>query len=290
MKKSFYAITMAILFCFVLSSCTPGNTDKKIKIGMVNWIDNISTAYLWKLILEEKGYDVEIIELEKIALWTGLSRGDIDVTGQVWLPLTDKPLYDKFKKDVEIGEPWFEGTRLGLAVPQYMKDVNSIEDLNSKKAEYNGEIIGIDPGSSLMQLTTKAKQKYGLDYELVESSEAAMLTEFKKAYKKKEPIVVTLWSPHWVFADYDIKYLDDPKNVYGAPDKIHSMSRIGFTEEHPEIVKWMSEWKMNDKQLNSLIKYVQEESLTQEPDAYEKGAEKWIKRNRDLVDSWIEEK
>ncbi|UAL54048.1 hypothetical protein LIT32_09765 [Bacillus sp. CMF21] len=69
-----------------------------------------------------------------------------------------------------------------------------------------------------------------------------------------------LWSPHWVFADYKIKYLKYPK----APDKIHSMSPIRFTEEHPEIVKWMSEWKMNDKLLNSLIKYVQEESLTQE--------------------------
>jgi glycine betaine/proline transport system substrate-binding protein len=52
----------------------------------------------------------------------------------------------------------------------------------------------------------------------------------------------------------------------------------------------MSEWKMNDKQLNSLIKYVQEKSLTQKPDAYEKGAKKWMEKNRGLVDSWIEEK
>jgi hypothetical protein len=52
------------------------------------------------------------------------------------------------------------------------------------------------------------------------------------------------WSPHWVFADYKIKYLEDPKNVYGPNDKIHSMSRIGFTAEHPEIVKWMSECKI----------------------------------------------
>ncbi|MGX1194169.1 glycine betaine ABC transporter substrate-binding protein [Metabacillus sp. SLBN-84] len=289
MKKYFYALSSIILLSALLASCAPANSDKKIKIGMVNWIDNISTAYLWKIILEEKGYDTEIIELEKIALWTGISRGDIDVTGQVWLPLTDKPLYDKFKEDVEIGEPWFEGTKMGIAVPAYVKDINSIEDLNSKKGQLNGEIIGIDPGSSLMQLTSKAKKEYGLELELVESSEAAMLTEFKKAYEKKQPIAVTLWNPHWVFADYEIKYLKDSKNVFGAPDKIHSMSRTGFEKDHPEIGKWMSEWEMNDEQLNSLIKEVQEESLTQEPDAYEKGARKWIEKNRELVDSWTDE-
>ncbi|AZB42657.1 glycine betaine ABC transporter substrate-binding protein [Bacillus sp. FJAT-42376] len=292
MKKWNAAIMTAIVFTLVLASCSSplGDNKKKIKIGMINWIDNISTAYLWKVLLEEKGYDVEMMELDKAANWTGVARGDIDIQGNVWLPVTDKPFYDKYKGDVDLHDQWYKGTKLGIAVPSYMKDINTIDDLNQNKDQLAGKVFGIDPGSSLMQLTDKMKKDYDLDYTIVESSEAAMLVELKKAYKNKKPIAVTLWSPHWIFSDLDLKYLEDTKGSYGKPDNIQYMTRKGFAKEHPDIIKWMDNWELTDDQMSELIKYVNDAAESDEGYYPERGAKKWVEKNRELTDSWFEEK
>ncbi|MCD7035493.1 glycine betaine ABC transporter substrate-binding protein [Metabacillus sp. GX 13764] len=278
-----------LLLSFFLTSCSNplAESQKKVKLGLINWVDSISVAYLWKAILEKKGYNVQMMELDKGAMWTGVARGDVDITGYVWLPQTDKPYYDKYKDKVEVGGSWYKGAKLGLAVPEYMKDVNSIEDLNKHSSEFGGKIFGIDPGSSLMQLSQTVQKEYGLKTDLIESSEAAMLTELNKAYEQKKPVVVTLWNPHWIFSVEKLKYLEDPKGVYGKPDNIHYMMKKGFSKEHPEIVKMYEKWDMTDKELSQLIKYVNESTSGDAGYEPEKGVKKWMDENPELVKKWM---
>ncbi|WP_425388077.1 glycine betaine ABC transporter substrate-binding protein [Ectobacillus panaciterrae] len=271
-----------LLMSLMLASC--GSLDqKKIKIGVTNWNENIAVANMWKPLLEEKGYKVELVYLEKAAIWTGTARGDLDINLEVWLPQTDKWLYKEYKNDIETHDTWYKGTGLGLVVPSYMKDVNTIEDLNKHKDELDNRIVGIEPGSSLMQLSDKAVKKYGLQLDLVQSSEAAMMSELKKAYQAKKPIAVTLWNPHWAFSDYDLKYLKDPKKVYGDKDDIMYITRKGFTKDHPELKKWLDNWDMTDEQLGTLMSEI---NKTKDP---ENGAKKWITENRGLVNSWFKQ-
>src|SRR5699024_11505672 len=92
---------------------------------------------------------------------------------------------------------------LALAVPEYVEDINSNEDIKDNKnfaKTVNNEIIGIDAGAGIMESTKTALDEYKLDdWKLTSSSESAMITELRKAYKKEDPIVVPLWKPHWVF-------------------------------------------------------------------------------------------
>jgi glycine betaine/proline transport system substrate-binding protein len=283
MKKSIVALLLIVMMVFV-SACGgvgKNGSDKRVIIGLNNWPENIAVSTMWKLILEKKGYSVELISLDKAPLWAGASTGDIDIVPELWLPTTDAPLYKKYKKDVELHEPWYEGTRLGLVVPSYMK-INTIEELQEKKAELGVDsIVGIDPGSSLMRLTREAIKKYGLDYKLIESSDPAMMSVLDKAYKKKDNVVVTLWSPHWAFSSYHLKYLKDPKKVYGEPENISYMTRKGFESENPQIIKWMNNWKMDDASLGSLMKSIND------ADNPEEGVKKWMDKHQALVDSWI---
>ncbi len=110
-----------------------------------------------------------------------------------------------------------------------------------------------------------------------------MLSELKSAYEKKEPVVVTLWNPHWVFNEYDLKYLKDPEKVYGEPDTIYYVTRKGFKREYPEIVTWLNRWEMDDETLGELIKNMEE------VDSPEHAVEQWLENHRDRVNEWLEE-
>ncbi|WP_084414212.1 glycine betaine ABC transporter substrate-binding protein [Salibacterium aidingense] len=258
-----------------------GGSDT-IKIGYNNWAENVASSNMWKILLEEEGYKVELVNLEKAALFSGVADGELDIGMEVWIPHTDKSYVDKYGEDFTIQEPWYENTQLGLTVPAYMEEVNSIDDLNNHTEELDGNIVGIEPGASLMELTEDVIGHYELDYELQPSSEQAMMTELDQAYQNEEPIVTTLWSPHWAFSEYDLKYLEDPDNVYGEADDIVYITKEGFEDENKEVVTWMNNWQFDDDSLGSLM------ATINEMDDPEAGAEAWIEENRDLVNEWIQ--
>ena len=276
----------------VLGACNNNNqddtsnieeTEKKgeIVIGRNNWAENIAVSNMWKVLLEEEGYEIEIRAMDKAPVWLGISRGELDLAPEVWLPNTDHSFMESYGDDVEMHEIWYENTGLGLVVPNYM-DIDSIEDLNTITDELDGRIVGIDAGASLTQMTEDAIDEYGLDFDLMTSSDPAMMAELSTYYNREEPIVVTLWSPHWAFSEYDLKYLEDPKMVYGKPDDIYYMTRTGFSEEFPELIEWMNNWKMNDDELGSLM------AIIKDSDDAEEGARTWIEDNRELINEWMD--
>ncbi len=113
-------------------------------------------------------------------------------------------------------------------MPSYVKGVDSLADLKGKASLFGGRITGIESSAGEMGLLkSKVLKDYGLDkeYKVVDSSTPAMLAELKRAYSKKEPIVVTLWSPHWAYNDYSLKKLKDPKGAWGKGDGVHTLAR-----------------------------------------------------------------
>ncbi len=297
MKKRLLLFITMMFATVLLISCGSGNEDKKeesgegteqaaedkgtLNLGVNNWADYIAVTNMWKVLLEEQGYEVELHQLEKGPVWAALAQGELDIAAQVWLPTMDEPYYNEYKDKVELKEVWYEDVGMGLAVPEYL-DIDSLEQLNDNIDTFDGRIVGIDAGASVTSLTKEAIEEYGLEYELIDSSEPAMLSEFEKAYENKEPIVVTLWNPHWIFSEYDLKYLEDPKLVYGEGDDSYFATRVGFEDDHPEVVQWMNNWKMDDDSLGELM------TLGLELGDPLEAAKQWIEENRDLVDEWIQ--
>lgn len=258
-------------------------TDKTINIGYVNWAECVAVSNLWKNILEEKGYTVNLTSLDVAPLFVGLSKGELDFFMDAWLPITHKTYWDTHKDKLDDYGIWYQAeAKIGLVVPKYM-DINSVGDLNSIKTELNGKITGIDPGAGIMKAAATAVQEYGLDYEVIQSSEAAMLATLDKAYRSNEPVVVTGWSPHWKFAKYELKYLEDPKKAFGEAEEIHIIANKEFTTQNPEVAQMLKTFKMNDQQIGEL------EGLINEGMKPEEAAGKWIGENRALVDSWLKQ-
>ncbi|MFE6483844.1 ABC transporter permease/substrate binding protein [Streptomyces sp. NPDC057757] len=256
---------------------------KKISIGYIPWDEGIASTFLWQEILEQRGYEVETKQLDAGPLYTSLAQGDIDFQTDAWLPTTHAEYWKKYGKDLDDLGSWYGPTSLELSVPSYMKDVDSLDDLKGKAAEFGGKITGIESSAGMMGLLkTKVLKEYGLDkeYEVVDSSTPAMLAELKRAYAKQEPIVTTLWSPHWAYSDYDLKKLKDPKGAWGSGDGVHTLSRTGFAKENPVVGEWLKNFKMTEKQLTGLESEINKAGQGKQQAA----VRAWLKKNPGVVD------
>lgn len=161
---------------------------------------------------------------------------------------------------------------------------NSSDNADVKYGEeMNYAITGIEPGAGVFQAAEKAVEEYGLDgWEVQASSSGAMATALGEAYENEEPIIVTGWSPHWKFAKYDLKYLEDPKEVFGGEETIHTMVREGLEDDLPEAYAVLDNFEWTAEDLEEVML-----EITDGADPKEAASE-WIEANEDKVAEWTE--
>lgn len=164
---------------------------------------------------------------------------------------------------------------------------NADEGSNDSDVKYGEEmgyvVTGIEPGAGVFKAAENAVEEYGLDgWEVQASSSGAMATALGEAYKNEEPIVVTGWSPHWKFAEYDLKYLEDPKGVFGDAETINTTVREGLEDDMPEAYEVLDNFNWTPDDLESVMLEV---SNGAEP---AEAAAQWIEENEDKVAEWVE--
>ncbi|NYD41326.1 glycine betaine ABC transporter substrate-binding protein [Nocardioides panaciterrulae] len=280
------SIAMVATGCGSSSDSASAAGDKSITLGIIpSWTDGLSTAYLWKDVLEKKGYNVDIKEISDAApLYAGLAKGDVDVYPSAWPEVTHKSYMDRYGDNIEDLGTYYDGAKLTFAVPEYT-DIDSIADLPGKADQFDGKIIGIEPGAGLTKTTKEqVMPQYGLtdDYSLVTSSTTAMLAQLKKATDSHQDIVVTLWKPFWANNAFPVKTLDDPKGALGEAEGLHELGRKGFSDDFPKVAAMMGRLKLDDAQYGSLEDLV--------VNKYGKGKEEqavqaWEKDHQDVMDS-----
>ena len=250
-----------------------------VELGYVQWDSEIASTNVVKKVLEDLGYEVKMTAVDASPMWLGVSEGNFDGIVAAWLPATHKDYYEKVKDKGENLGPNLNGAKIGLVVPQYVT-INSIEELNSVKDKFKGGITGIEPGAGIMKATETAIKDYGLDLKLQSSSSAGMAAGLKKAADNKDWIVVTGWTPHWKFAKWDLKYLEDPKGVYGGEEHIATIVRKGLKEDKPEVYKVLDNFQWEPADMEKVMLEIQNGAKPEE------AAAKWVKENTERVNKW----
>lgn len=277
LKRIFLYFSM-VLF---LISCHK-NTGKTIDFVYVNWAEGIGMVNVAKVILENNGYNINLKNTDVAPLYSTLAKGKADVFLESWLPVQDKKYIERYGESIDSLGIIYDNAKVGLVVPDYV-DINSIEELNANKEKFDGRIVGIDAGAGTMQVAEEAVSEYDLDFNLMSSSESGMTSTLKREIKRENWVVVTGWRPHWMFAKWDLKMLDDPKNAFGEDEKIISFSRKGFREDHPEVTKFVEKTHYKDDDINSLMQ------VFEEIDDNEEAAKEWISNHKDVVENWLPE-
>jgi glycine betaine/proline transport system substrate-binding protein len=257
-----------------------GAEKKTLKLGYVAWSCCDDQAHLAKAVLEKLGYKVDLTLVDIGVLYQAVSQGDVDFMVCAWLPTTHKAYFDKLGGKLEKLAVNFKPARLGWVVPTYVT-VSSIEELNAHGDRFDWRIVGIDPGAGLMQASERTIKAYGLSkFRLVEGSDAAMTAALQRAVEEKKWVVVTGWTPHWKWAKFDLKYLDDPKKSLGEEEVIWTVTRPGFQKDHPEATKVLTSWSLTDKELAELM------VLHVEKGDGAKAAATFIERHPDRIAQW----
>lgn len=250
----------------------------KVNLAMVEWDTEIASTNIVKTVLEDMGHEVEITPLDNAIMWSAVASGDADGMVAAWLPATHGEQYEQYKDQVEDLGANLEGAKIGLVVPAYM-EANSIEDLTDQAKK---TITGIEAGAGVVGAAEKALTEYeNLEgWELTPSSSGAMVTALGQAIQNKEDVIVTGWSPHWMFATYDLKYLEDPKGVFGGAEEIKTMARKGLKEDMPEVYSVLDNFNWSIEDMEAVMLEISEGKDPAD------AARDWVDANPDKVAEW----
>lgn len=290
MKRRMAKVLVALLgLSLIVVGCQKqeetGSTKgkKKVELLYVEWASEVASTNLVKAVLQEKmGYEVVMTPVSAAAMWQGMASKDGDAMVAAWLPTTHGHYLEKMKEQVVDLGPNLVGTRIGLVVPSYVT-IDSIAELNANAEKFDGDIIGIDPGAGLMSKTEEALEAYKLDnIELMVGSGATMTAALANAIKQEEWVVVTGWSPHWKFASWDLKYLEDPKGIFGGEEKIHTIVRTDLQEDMPEVYQFLDNFNWSLEDMQQVMVWNREKEVK----PYE-NAKRWIAENPEKVEAWL---
>lgn len=281
MKTKLFTIVLAVTFLIAGFGSPAFAGKKKIKIGYVEWACATASSNTMKAVLQEKmGYDVELLPVSAAAMWKALETGDIDAMTTAWLPVTHAHYLKKVGDSVENLGVNCKGAGIGLVVPKYVT-IDSIAEMNANADKFNNRIIGIDPGAGIMSKTEKAIADYNLDkFKLIDSSGAMMTATLGDKIKHKKWVAVTGWTPHWMFARWNLKYLKDPRGIYGGAEHIATVVRKGLKKDMPEVYSLLDNFQWSLAEIGQQMGWNAEGA-----DPYD-SAKKWINENPDRVKDW----
>ncbi|MBA1243025.1 choline ABC transporter substrate-binding protein [Pseudomonas japonica] len=205
-----------------LTQAAEPESCKNVRLGVVNWTDVIATSGMAQVLLDGLGYETRQTSASQQIIFAGIRDQRLDLFLGYWNPLMTATLtpFVEQKQVRVLQAPSLADARATLAVPTYLADqgLKSFSDIARFKTQLGGKLYGIEPGSGA---NTQIKQmiasnRFGLgDFQLVESSEAGMLSAVSRAVKRKEAVVFFGWAPHPMNVNLDMTYLSGSENALG---------------------------------------------------------------------------
>lgn len=209
-----------------------------------------------------------------------LKDNQADIAVSVWLPNTHKALAKDYAKDtIDLG-PYLVGAKMGLAVPQYVP-AKSLAQIRAQ--DFGGIVYGIDPESGLNRKIRLALEDYGLEgFTLVEQNNHALNAQAGKLIGEKKNVMFAAWTPDWMFGEYPLRLLEDPRETFGSGEEIHLFIAKPFGENFPIMTECLRQFRISPQELSELLAQIRKEKLPGE------AVRDWIANHRQTVNQWVE--
>ena len=209
--------------CLAVAGTAMAEPESKdpIKLTLHDWSGQLITTNIMAEVLKKGGYNVELVQADYLAQFTGLKTGDVHVAMEMW-ETTGREAMDEAiatgtvenfgETGMEAVEEWW--------YPAYMKEkcpgLPNWEALNdcaevfataetAPKGRYLGAPVtwgGFDD---------ERVEALGLNYEVVHAgTDAALFAELQSAYDRKAPILLWVYAPHWAQIKFEGEWIEFP--------------------------------------------------------------------------------
>lgn len=260
---------------------------KKVRLSDVGWTDIQATTGVASVLLTALGYEPEVIQLSVPVTYASLKNKDLDVFLGNWMPSMTNDIKD-YTADgsVETISENLSGAGYGIVVPTYVAEggVKTLTDLGKFKDKFEGKIYGIEAGNDgnriiLDMIKNPADNLQG--FELVESSEAGMLTQAEQSMKENKWIAFLGWTPHPVMGAMKITYLDGMGDSGFGAATVSTNVRKGYLQECPNAGAFIKNLKFNldmeGQMMDGILKGGNANDV----------AKDWLKKNPDAATPWL---
>jgi len=262
-----------------------------VRFSDVGWTDITATTAATTYVLKALGYETDIKVLSVPVTYASLKNKDIDVFLGNWMPTMEADIAP-YRDDgsVETIGMNLDGAKYTLAVNQAAADlgVKDFADIAKIKDALGGKIYGIEPGNdgNRLILDMIGKDAFGLKgFEVVESSEAGMLTQVARNSKSDKPIVFLGWEPHPMNANFKMSYLTGGDDFFGpnlGGATVHTNVRAGYVGQCANTGKLLNNLNFTLAMENEIMG-----AILNDGEDPEKAAEAWLKNNSGILAGWL---
>ncbi|WP_018915977.1 choline ABC transporter substrate-binding protein [Vreelandella zhanjiangensis] len=292
MKYVYFCGLSALLMGSAVPAIAQADDCSRVRFAEVGWTDITATTALASEVLEALGYEPRVDTVSVPIAYAGMRNNDFDVFLGNWMP-SMASISDPYIEsgDVERLVANLKGAKYTLAVPQYVYDagVTSVNDLAAHADQFNHRVHGIEAGNDGNELIQQMidDNAYDLgDWQVVDSSEAGMLSELTTRVPNEEWMVFLGWEPHPMNTNFEMAYLSGADDYFG-PDlggaTVHTNTRAGFVEACPNVGTLLGNMTFTLEMENQLMSAIMDDGV--DPRA---AANRYLKENDDLLETWLE--
>ena len=261
----------------------------EVRLLQQPWGDLVVENQIVSQLLGTLGYEVEVQQLSVPIGAQALANGQIDAYLGNWWP-SQRPAFREHlgKGKVKVLGTLVTGTKYAPAVPKYVVEeygIDSLAELDKHPKLFGRRFLGIEPGTPGNQYIADAisQNAYGLgDWQLVSSSTAAMLAEVNRRVAQHAPVVFLGWKPHWMNVQWDLVYLDDPRDVWPGAGEIRAVCSREFPNEKPNVARFLSQIKVDRATASDWIYQLSKEGRKASDIARD-----WIREHPETVANWL---
>lgn len=264
---------------------------RTVRMAEVGWADISATTGLASTLLKGLGYKPQT-QLASIPMaYMGMEKNNIDVYLGAWMPSMEviaRPFLDK--GSVEKVRTNLVGAKYTLAVPEYTFDagLKDFKDIGRFRQQLDGRIYGIEPGNdgNLLIQGLIDQGQFGLNgFKLVESSEAGMLVQVRRAVQAQKPVVFLAWEPHPMNTKFAIRYLSGGDASFGpnyGSAVVDTHTRKGYSAECGNVGTLLKNLEFSLAMENQIMGAILDDK--EQPEA---AAKAWLKANPQVLEQWL---
>lgn len=265
--------------------------DQTLDFGVPAWPGITVKTAIAEQLLNPLGYETSTQEIGLQVIYQGIESGDIDAFLGAWLP-AQREMFNPRKESgvlIDVANN-VDGAQMTLAVPEYLYEsgIQSFEDLDENREQFDGEIHGFGAGSAASEILHNAidNDTWGLgDWQIVDTSEVGMLSAARDAISREEPIVWVGWTPHWMNLELPMRYLEDPENLFGennGESDVLTLLRSDYAEANPNVATFFEQFTFSAEEQSWMI-----QAFGQEEQDLADVAEQWINEHPERIEAML---